>query len=427
MSFLVTKSSLPVLVGPSDPTPAGNLPLNSTDKSRLCFSFTSLHVFDRAIHEPSQTVRRALSRALVHYHPIAGRLAASAGGGDSGFQIACTGEGVVFVAATASCTLEDARFLHTPLAIPLADLAFRYGGRCRLSDPLLMAQVTEFACGGYVLAVTWNHAVADGVGVAQFLQAVGELARGFPSPSVVPVRYDDGSLPEIPQLANTLAPRLAGCEHVDFAYTDVTIPWSFINRVKAELLRQGQLSCSTFEVVAAAIWQCRTRAITKRAAYNAGSPAPLVFTVNVRNRVVGAKDGYYGNCVTSQLITAASGAVADGNIVEVVKLVKRGKEMITSTLEGPVVVPDEELVDALCGYGLLVLTSWGRIGMEDMDLGGGRPARVIANMETTMLPSSVMCPPCSTKDGSCDGVNVIAFCIREEHADRFHEELARLR
>ncbi|KAM0905223.1 hypothetical protein ACQ4PT_017508 [Festuca glaucescens] len=380
--------------------------------------------------EPAETVRRALSRALVHYHPIAGRLAACTGGGDSDFQIACTGEGVAFVAATANCTLEDARFLHTPLAIPLADLAFRYGGRCRLSDPLLMVQVTEFACGGYVVAVTWNHTVADGFGVAQFLQAVGELARGFPSPSVVPVRYD-GSLPEIPQLATAVAPRLAGFEHIDFAYTDVTIPWSFINRVKAELFQQGpghaggQLSCSTFEVVAAAIWQCRTRAITKRAADILGAPAPLVFTVNVRNRV-GAKNGYYGNCIMSQLITAASGAVADGNIVEVVKLVKRGKEMITSTLEGPVVL-DEGLVDALCGYGLLVLTSWGGIGMEDMDLGGGRPARVIANMETTVLPSSMICPPCSTKDGSRDGVNVIAFCVREEHADRFQEELARLR
>jgi hypothetical protein len=80
--------------------------------------------------------------------------------------------------------------------------------------------------------------------------------------------------------------------------------------------------------------------------------------------------------------------------------------------------------------GLLVLTSWGRIGMEDMDLGGGRPARVIANMEMTVLPSSVMCPLCSKKDGSDgsgDGVNVVAFCVREEHADRFHEELARLR
>jgi hypothetical protein len=154
MSFLVTKSSLPVLVGPSEPTPAGYLPLTSTDKSRLCRPFTSLHVFDQAIHESAETVRRALSRALVHYHPIAGRLTVCTEDGDSDFQIACTGEGVAFVAATANCTLEDARFLHTPLALPLADLALRYGGRCRLSDPLLMAQVTEFVCGGYILAVT---------------------------------------------------------------------------------------------------------------------------------------------------------------------------------------------------------------------------------------------------------------------------------
>lgn len=37
-------------------------------------------------------------------------------------------------------------------------------------DPLLLVQVTEFSCGGFV--------VADGTGMAQFLQAVGELARG---------------------------------------------------------------------------------------------------------------------------------------------------------------------------------------------------------------------------------------------------------
>ncbi|KAM0833081.1 hypothetical protein ACQ4PT_064475 [Festuca glaucescens] len=414
---------------------AGRLPpLNSTDKSRLCRPFTSLHIFDRAIHESAETVRRALSRALVHYHPIAGRLTVCTGDGDSNFQIACTGEGVAFVAATANCTLEDARFLHTPLALPLADLALRYGGRCRLSDPLLMAQVTEFACGGYVLAVTWNHAIANGFGVAQFLQAVGELARGLSSPSVLPVRYD-GSLPEIPQLATALGPRLAGCEHINFTYTDVTIPWSFINRVKAELFQQGRghasgrLSCSTFEVVAAAIWQCRTQAITKGHFFWAYAYREA--GLSILNRV-GAKDGYYGNCIMSQVITAASSAIADGNIVEVVKLVKRGKEMITSTLEGgerPVVL-GEEIVGTIYGYSMLVLTSWGGIGLEDMDLGGGRPARVIANIEMTVLPSSVMCPLCSKNDGSDgkgDGVNVVAFCVREEHADGFHEELARLR
>uniref|UniRef100_A0ACD5WHE2 Uncharacterized protein n=1 Tax=Avena sativa TaxID=4498 RepID=A0ACD5WHE2_AVESA len=400
MSFLVTKSSLPVLVGPSEATPTGIIPLTSTDKSRLGRPFTLLHVFDRPIHEPAET-------------------------------IACTGEGVAFVAATANCTLEDARFLHAPLAIPLADLAVRYGGRCGVSDPLLMAQVTEFACGGYVVAVTWNHAIADAFGLAQFLQAVGELARGPSSPSVVPARTD-GSLPEIPQpLSTALAPRLAGRGHTYFAYTDVTIPWSFINRVKAEFSQQGQLSCSTFEVVTAAIWQCRTRATTTGAADNPGSPAPLVFPVNVRSRV-GAKGGYYGNCITSQLVTATRGAVADRDIVEVVKLVRRGKERIPDILEGgplPVVL-DEELLGALCGYGALVLTSWGGIGLEGMDLGGGRPARVIPYMEMTVLPSSVMCPPCSSRkdgnDGSGDGVNVIAFCVREEHAAGFHAELTRL-
>jgi hypothetical protein len=48
-------------------------------------------------------------------------------------------------------------------------------------------QVTEFACGGYIVAVSWNHGIADAFGLAQLLQAVGELARGLPSPTVVPI------------------------------------------------------------------------------------------------------------------------------------------------------------------------------------------------------------------------------------------------
>jgi hypothetical protein len=430
MSFQVTKSSPPVLIGPSEPTPAGNIPLTSTDKSRLCNSLTSLQLFDRPIHEPAETVRRALSRALVHYHPIAGRLAV---GANSEIHLACTGEGVAFVAATANCSLEDARFLHAPLAIPLADLVLRYGGRCPVSDPLLMVQVTEFSCGGYVVAVTFNHGVADVSGLAQFLQATGELARGVSPPSVVPVRYD-GSLPEIPQLFTALAPRLAGREHVDFAYTDVTIPWSYINRVKAEFIHHqddggGQRSCSTFDVVTATIWQCRTRATTNGGVDDPGAPAPLVFVANVRSHV-GAKDGYYGNCIMSQVVTAARGTVANGDIVELLKLVRRGKERIPSMIEvGEVPAgQDEGLMGALCGYGLLTLTSWAGIGLDVVNFGGGRPARVMGNKERTVLPTCISCPPCSRKGGGgSDGVNVIALCVREEHADRFHAELAMLR
>ncbi|CAN6271011.1 unnamed protein product [Urochloa humidicola] len=431
MSFVVTKASPPALVLPSEPTPAGNLPLTSTDKSRLFVSFTSFMVFERPIHEPVETIRRALSDALVYYCPIAGRMATGAGGD---VHLACTGEGVAFASATAICTLHDIRFLHasSPATTLVRDeLSLRYGGsgRCGMSDPLVMIQVTEFACGGYVVAATWNHGLADASGMAQFLRAVGELARGIPSPAVVPIRYDE-SFPDIPQLMPALLRRApAGFEsqHVDYAYSDVSIPWSFINRVKAEFRRSHagcDEPCTTFEAVTAAIWQCRTRAINA----NPDACTPLVFSANVR-RHVGCKDGYYGNCVSSQLVAATSGAVANGAIVDVVRLIKDAKEKIPESLvrksAGEMELDDDGLVDALCGYNVLRVSCWGRIGLDAVDFGGGTPERVVPSMEQKRSPLCFPCLPCSMNDHG--GANVVAFCVTDEHVEEFHAELARLR
>uniref|UniRef100_A0A0E0P5D5 Uncharacterized protein n=1 Tax=Oryza rufipogon TaxID=4529 RepID=A0A0E0P5D5_ORYRU len=434
MTFVVTKSSPSVLVRPSEPTPAATIRPTSTDMTRLGMSFTSIHVFERRVDEPAETIRRALSRALVHYYPFAGRLA---GGSDDGHDVvfSCTGEGVAFVRATANCTLEDVNFLGAPVVMPLADLAVRYGGPCRAaSDPLMMMQVTEFACGGFVVAATWNHGVADACGLAQFLRAVGELARGLPSPSVVPVRYDE-SLPDIPQLATILLKRLAAgvkFEHVDFAYCDVIIPWSFVNSVKAEFgsRHAGDRPCSVFEAVTAAMWQCRTRAINGHGSGGAAL-APLVFAANVRKHV-GAKDGYYGNCIMSQVVVATADAVANGDVVDLVKLIKEAKERIPVLLSTKTLGLDDdgdddgggELVAALCGYGVLYASSWAGLGLDGIDFGGGRPARVIPDSEVKMLPSISPCAPCSMKDGH--GVNVVASCVTDEHLEGFRAQLARL-
>ncbi|CAO2183617.1 unnamed protein product [Urochloa humidicola] len=425
MSFVVAKTSPPALVLPLKPTPAGNIPLTSTDKSRLFVSFTSFMVFERPIHEPAETIRRALSHALVYYYPIAGRMAIGAGGD---VHLACTGEGVAFASATAICTLEDIRFLHAPPAITLSELSLRYGGRCGMSDPLAMIQVTNFACGGYVVATTWNHGVADGSGMAQFLQAVGELARGIPSPAVVPVRYDE-SFPDIPQLMSALlrrAPAGFKSQHIYYAYSDVTIPWSFVNRVKAEFSRShaGCQPCTAFEAVTAAIWQCRTRAINA----DPDARTPLVFSANVR-RHIGCKDGYYGNCVSSQLVVATSSAVANGAIVDVVKLIKDAKEKIPESLgkRAGEMELDDDLVDALCGYNVLRVSCWGRIGLDAVDFGGGTPERVVTNMEQKRSPLCFPCLPCSMNENDDrGGANVVAFCVTEEHVQEFHAELARL-
>ncbi|KAL6839764.1 hypothetical protein ACP4OV_030452 [Aristida adscensionis] len=419
MSFLVTKLSPPALVAPSAPTPAGELPLSSTGKSRRFLPFTSFHVFHRPIAEPAETIRRALSGALVHYYPVAGRIVA---GGDhqEDARLACTGEGVAFAAAAASCTLEDAGLLHPPPAIRLADLALRYGGRCRPADPLLMVQVTVFACGGYVVATAWNHGVADAVGMAQLLRAVGELARGLPSPSVAPVRHDARLRDVWPLFAalrrspDDIKPAAGG-----FARCEFIVPGSFIGRVKAAFRGNdaGGRPCTAFEAVAAGVWQCRARAIGAGAA-GADAPAPHVFTANVRE-LVGSGEGYYGNCISSRVVTATGGAVAHGAAVDLVKLIRDAKERMRDAFTGAGEPPllDEELVGALRGYGALYVSTWAGIGMDGVDFGGGRPARVVPHMERTTVPSCLPCPPCSGKKGEDGGANVVAFCVTEDDVD----------
>jgi hypothetical protein len=439
---VVTKSS-PVLVGPSSASAAAeaagqHINLSSFDRALAFFPVTSFHVFDRAIPRPAETVRAALSRALVHYFPVAGRVVAVSGGR---LRIACTGEGVAFVAASADRSLADAGLLDPPTGAPLLDeLAVGLGAEgFRPSDPLLLVQVTEFACGGFVVAVTRNHAVADGTGFAQFMRAVGELARGLPRPSVLPVSCGDDSLPELPPLVAAMENALVLLEPRDFAYLDITIPSRCVDRIKAGFAGHAAAApadgpCTVFEAVMAVLWQCRTRAVMPD---DPSTPAPLIFAANVRKHA-GAKHGYYGNCITSALAVPTSGEVANGDINDVIRLIKRAKQPIPHQFKrNSAAAGDEEgrggkhkqqeggglsaeQVDVMFGYNAFDVTSWRNLGADAVDFGGGRPARVMCRMDRMPVPHCVACLPLRK-----DGANVLARCVREEHVDAFLGELAK--
>jgi hypothetical protein len=55
-----------------------------------------------------------------------------------------------------------------------------------------------------------------------------------------------------------------------------------------------------------------------------------MFSANVRKHV-GAKPGYYGNCSSCQFLMAPSGTVASADILDLVKMIKHGKEDIHHT------------------------------------------------------------------------------------------------
>jgi len=197
MSVAVRKSSSAIIRPPESmtTTTSGAIKLTSFDRKFVeIIPLTALLVFEHLGHEAVEGVRRALSQALVHYYPFAGRISSSGAGDDGGFSIRCTGEGVEFVTGSVDCGLTEAKiFGELSSAKTLLDeLAVFYPvGSYGSDDPLLSVQVTEFSCGGVVLGATWNHAVADGAGIAQFLAAVGELTRGQPSPSILPAKCDD--------------------------------------------------------------------------------------------------------------------------------------------------------------------------------------------------------------------------------------------
>ncbi|RLM73617.1 uncharacterized protein C2845_PM15G00750 [Panicum miliaceum] len=402
-AVVVTKSS-PVLVVPSESETTAapvmacdTVALSSFDLYMLPFPMKLLLAFDRPIHEPVETIKRALARALAHYSPAAGRLDGKGG-------IACTGEGVAFVGASAGCALDEA-----VATLPQMDLTSCCPG------------VTEFSCGGFAVGVTWNHVLADGAGIGQFLQAVGELARGVSPPSVVPVRRWDDSLPGLPSsMVAAQKPTVDDNGPRYLVRQDIAVPLTLIGRIKAES------GCTLFEAVAAVIWQCRTRAVMSPGPGE--TPAPLTFPCNAR-ALVGATAGYYGNCIVGQTVPATSGEVASSSLADLARLIRRAKEKVPELLsgssDGEAAAPDRGGGAAearqLEWYNGLTVVSWLNLGFDAADFGGGGAARVMWHEKRTLLPGCMVCPPCRG-----DAVNVSSLCVKLEHADAFLGELARL-
>ncbi|XP_066161516.1 acyl transferase 4-like [Oryza sativa Japonica Group] len=94
MGFTVTRTSRS-LVAPSSPTPAETLPLSVLDRVAGRHLVQSLHVFEAGGGNGGgggEPAREALGKALVEYHPFAGRFVEVVGA-DGGGEVAVVGVG----------------------------------------------------------------------------------------------------------------------------------------------------------------------------------------------------------------------------------------------------------------------------------------------------------------------------------------------
>ncbi|CAM0958706.1 unnamed protein product [Alopecurus aequalis] len=244
-----------------------------------------------------------------------------------------------------------------------------------------------------------------------------ELARGLPSPSVLPVRWDDRLLPGPTRSNDGFMELVMSLRPVDVAVVDITVPPKVINGIKEEYrVHSHGVPCTTFEAVTALLWQCRTRAIGLS---NPEDPVGMSFVVNAR-KYVPAKDGYYGNCVTAKLVMGTADTVANGRLVGVVEMIQRAKSEIAGQFrkEGGGADVAAQHVGSMVGYNLFLVTSWRNLGFEDVDFGGGRPVRV-----TSYAPERVRLLACVEQQGIDGSANVRSGFVAKEHAGAFLAEI----
>ncbi|KAE8056678.1 hypothetical protein FH972_013426 [Carpinus fangiana] len=169
-------------VKPAEATWNGPLPLSELDQLGTITHVPTIYFYRPELNwlSPPDTITNALrvslSRALVPFYPLAGRLR-SIGGGR--LELDCNAEGVMFFQAEYEAKLDNidhfsqsqeyhSLFPSVDYSVPTHEL------------PIMLVQLTRFKCGGISLSLMISHAIADGPSALHFISEWARLARGEP-------------------------------------------------------------------------------------------------------------------------------------------------------------------------------------------------------------------------------------------------------
>lgn len=409
MAMSVTRSK-EGLVKPLKETPMSTLELSAIDKlAVLRCNARTLHVFKHG-PEAAKVIREALSKALVPYYPLAGRLRESKPGC---LQIECSGEGVWYVEASSQSTLHSVNFFDDVHSIPYDHLLPVAIPQTQQIDPIVQMQVTEFGCGGFVIGLIFCHSICDGLGAAQFLNAIGELARGHDKLNIEPVWHRDF----FPSQQTTLPPTLPlppQIPNYKLQHANVDMPMDQINRVKRQFQHSTGLTCSAFEIVAAACWASRTRSIQ----FEPNAELKLVFFANCRNLLdPPLPNGFYGNCFFPVTITASCESLRNATTVVVVKLIQEAKTKLqvefNKYLKGE--HNGEDPFAPPLTYTTLFISEWGRLGFNHVDYKWGPPVHVVPIQGSSIIPVAIVgSMPLPNR-----GIRLMTWCVEEAHRGPF--------
>ncbi|CAN0916002.1 Benzyl alcohol O-benzoyltransferase [Linum grandiflorum] len=427
------------LVRPSKPTPHELKPLSDIDdQAGLRFHMPVIQFYNyqpsMSGKDPAAVIRRALADALVLYYPLAGRMRE---GPNRKLMVDCTSEGALFIEADADVRLTDfGQVIHPPFPCT-EDLLFDVpGSSAILHAPLLLIQVTRLQCGGFILALRLHHGMSDGIGLVQFMYALGELACGATTPSVLPIwerhilnarspprvtcthhEYEKQMTESDAISSNIPNPVLDDIEHRSFFFGPVEI-----SALRSHLPPHLRASYSKIDLINACIWKCRTIAL----GHHSDEEMFFLLVVNARFRLDPPllPKGYYGNAVAYPTAVATAGDLCRNPLGYAVDLMKKAKSKVTpeymrSVADFNVLTGRRCKFRTVRSYELPDLT---RAGFDEVDFGWGK-ATYGGPMKGCDANSSKLLS--SFDDQGVKGI-LLPMAFPKHAMERFDKELKRM-
>ncbi|RDX76205.1 Spermidine hydroxycinnamoyl transferase, partial [Mucuna pruriens] len=390
---------------------------------------------------PDSTLKHSLSRVLVPFYPLAGRLHWISNGR---LELDCNAEGVRFIEAESSSSLEELgdfspsseyRYL-----VPTVDYTLPIH-----EWPLLAVQLTRFKCGGVSISITISHAVVDGPSASHFINEWARLARGEPLQTAP---FHDrkvlraGEPPLMPPLTKyhvhaefDQPPLLLGeTGNTEERKKKTTMAILRLSKTQVETLKKRANESwdgtgrgySRYESVGGHIW----RSACKARGHEHEQPTVLTIMVDSRCRMrPPLPKGYFGNAILDSVACSVAGDLvskplgyASSRIREAIERVS--DEYVRSGIE--FLKKQEDLSrfhqdlyakgtenEVFYGNPNLALVSWLTMPMFGIDFGWGKevyfgPAKHDFDGDFVLLPGS---------DG--DGSLLVALGLQLQHMDAF--------
>ncbi|KAF3585809.1 hypothetical protein F2Q69_00028078, partial [Brassica cretica] len=266
-----------------------------------------------------------------------------------------------------------------------------------------------------ILCTAINHCLCDGIGTSQFLHAWAQAnttsaplpIQPFHSRHMLEPRDPPHVTHSHPSFTWTTVNKTSTfniCKYLQsqpLAPTTLTFTPSLIIRLKKTCA--PSLECTTFEALAAHTWCSWTRSLDLPLTMQ----VKLLFSVNMRKKLTPElPQGYYGNGFVLACAERKVQHLVNGNIYHVVKLIQDAKARITDEYVRSTIDLLEDKTVKTDVSKSLVISQWARLGLEDLDFGGGKP------MYMGSLTSDIYCLFLPVT-GNCDAISV-QVCLPED-------------